>query len=66
MDGETLAIYFLEKLEQVRYASMVLYLTNGRAAGQPFPATADEAYTIAKDWKSSTAWTADSRGIIAS
>ena len=65
MDGETLAIYFLEKLDQVRHGSMVLYLTNGRAAGQPFPATADEAYTIAKDWKSSSAWAADSRGIIA-
>ena len=39
---------------------MVLYLTNGRAAGQ----AADEAYIIAKDWKSSTARVADSRGII--
>ncbi len=43
MDGETLAIWFLEKLDQVRHGSMVLYLTNGRAAGQAFPATADEA-----------------------
>ena len=65
MDGETLAIWFLEKLDQVRHGSMVLYLTNGRAAGQAFPATADEAYTIAKDWKSSTVRAADFRGIIA-
>ena len=49
MDGETLAICFLEKLDQVRHGSMVLYLTNGRAAGQAFPATADEDYNIAKD-----------------
>ena len=44
---------------------MVLYLTNGRAAGQDFPTTADEAYTIAKGWKSSTVRAADFRGIIA-
>ena len=63
MDGETLAIWFLEKLDQVRHGFMVLYLTYGRAAGQAFPATADEAYTIAKDWKSSTVRAADSRRI---
>jgi hypothetical protein len=49
MDGETLAIWLLEKLDQDRHGSMVLYLTNGRAAGQAFPATADEAYTIANE-----------------
>ena len=65
MDGETSAIWFLEKLDQVRHGAMVLYLTNGRVAGQAFPATADEAYIIAKDWKSSSARIADSRGIIA-
>ncbi len=65
MDGETSAICFLEKLYQVRHSAMVLYLTNGRAAGQAFTATADEAYIIAKDWESSSARVADSRGIVA-
>ena len=44
---------------------MVLYLTNGRAAVHAFPATVDEAYMIAKDWKSSSVRVADSRGIVA-
>jgi hypothetical protein len=44
---------------------MVLCLTNGMAAGQAFPATADEAYIIAKDGNNSFARVADSRGIIA-
>ena len=65
MDGKTSAIWFLEKLDQARHGAMVLYLTNGRIAGQTFPATAGEAYIIAKDWKSSSARVADSRGIIA-
>jgi hypothetical protein len=43
MDGETSAIWFLEKLYQVRHGAMVLYLNNGRAVGQAFPATTDEA-----------------------
>ncbi len=62
MGGKTLA-FFLEKLDQFRHGPMVIYPTNGRDAGQPFPAIADEAYTIAKEWKSFTAWAADSRGI---
>ena len=65
MDGEASAIWFLEKLDQVWHGAMVLSLTNGRAAGQAFPATADEAYIIAKDWRSSSARVADSRGIMA-
>jgi hypothetical protein len=40
MDGETSAIWFLEKLDQVRHGAMVLYLTNDRVARQAFPATA--------------------------
>jgi len=44
---------------------MVLYLGNGMAAGQAFPATVDEAYIIAKGWKSSSARVTDSRGIAA-
>jgi hypothetical protein len=44
---------------------MVLYLTNGRVDGQAFPVTVDEAYIIAKNWKSSSARVKDSRGIIA-
>ena len=44
---------------------MVMYLSNGGVAGQAFPSTADEAYIIKKDWKSSNARVADSRGIIA-
>jgi hypothetical protein len=55
MNGETSAILILEKLDHARHGAMVLYLANGRAAGQAFPATADEAYTIAKDWKSYSA-----------
>ncbi len=47
-DGETSAIWFLEKLDQIRHGAMVLHLINGRAAGEGFPATADEAYIIAK------------------
>jgi len=43
---------------------MVLYLTNGRVAGQVFSASANEAYIIEKDLKSSTTRVADSRGII--
>jgi hypothetical protein len=43
---------------------MVLYLTNGRAADQAFPATVDEAYTIAKNWKDYIVRAADFRGII--
>ena len=43
---------------------MALYLTNGMDAGQAFPATADEAYIIAKKWKSSSARLAASRGLI--
>ena len=43
MDGETLTICFLEKQEQDRHGSMVLYLTNGRDAGQAFTTTVDEA-----------------------
>jgi hypothetical protein len=34
MDGQTSAIWFLKKLDQVRHGAMVLYLTNGRVAGQ--------------------------------
>ena len=45
---------------------MVLYINRDRAAGQAFSATADEAYIIAKDWKSFFSRVADSRGIIAS
>jgi hypothetical protein len=55
IDGETSAIWFLEKLDQVRHGTMVLYLTNGRVAGKAFPAITGEAYIIAKDWKSSSA-----------
>ena len=44
---------------------MMLYLTNGRAVGQAFPATSAEAYTVAKYWKSSTVRAAYFRGIIA-
>ncbi len=49
MDGETSAIWFLEKLDKVRHGAMVLHLTNDRVDGHAFPATADEAYIIAKD-----------------
>ena len=49
MDNETSVIWFLKKLYQLRHGAMVLYLTNGRVAGQAFPATTDEAYIIAKD-----------------
>ncbi len=65
MDGEPSAIWLLEKLDQARHGAMVLYLTNGMVVGQAFPATADEAYIIVKDWKSLSARVADSRGIIA-
>ncbi len=65
MDGETSAIWLLEKLYQVRHGAMVLYLTNSKVAGQAFPATADEAYIIGKVGKSFSARVADSRGIIA-
>jgi len=65
MDGETSAIWFLENLDQVQNGAMVLYLTNGRVAGQASSATADEAYIIAKNRKTSSARVADSRGIIA-
>jgi hypothetical protein len=44
---------------------MVLYLTDGRAAGQAFPVTADEAYIIANDYKRSSPRVCDSRGIVA-
>ncbi len=36
MDGETSAICFLEKLDQNRHGAMLLYLTNGKVAGQAF------------------------------
>ena len=65
MDGETSTLWFLEKLDQVRHGAIMLSLTNGRAAGQAFPATSDEAYIIAKDWRSSSARVADSHGIMA-
>ncbi len=65
MDGKTSANWFLEKLDQVQHRAMVLYLTNGRDAGQTFPVIADEAFIIAKDWKSYSARIANSRGIIA-
>ncbi len=45
---------------------MVLNLNNGRAVGQVFPPTADKAYIIANDWKSSSARVAHSRETIAS
>jgi hypothetical protein len=64
MDGETLANFWGEKLDQVQQGYMMIYLTNGRSAGKPFPATTDEAYTIAKDLKRSTAWAANGRGKI--
>ena len=44
---------------------MLTLLKNNRAAGMGFPATVDAAYLIAKDWMSSTAQVADSRGVIA-
>ena len=65
MDQEQQAIWFLEKLDKERHGSMLTVLKNNRAAGMTFPATVDAAYVIAKDWMSSTARVADSRGIIA-
>jgi len=62
MNGETLAIWSLEKLHQVQHGSMMIFITNGRADGQAFLTTTDEAYTIAKDRKSSTSRTAYSCG----
>ncbi len=44
---------------------MVLCLINGIVAGQAFLVTADEAYIIAKDWKSSSARVTDLRRIVA-
>ena len=42
-----------------------MYVTNGTAAGQVFPAKANEAYTIIKGRKSSSVRVADSREIVA-
>jgi hypothetical protein len=65
MDTETSVIWFLKKIDQDRHGAMVLHLINDRAAGQVFPATANVAYIIAKNWKRTSARVADSRGIIA-
>jgi hypothetical protein len=65
MDGETSAIWFVEELHQVRHGAMVLYLTNGRADGQALTATVEEAYIIAKHWKSCSARVVDLCGIMA-
>ncbi len=65
MNGETSAIWVLEKLDKVQHGVIVYYLTNSSDTEQAFPVTANEAYIIAKDWNISSARVADSRGIIA-
>ena len=63
---EQLALEFLKKLDQVRHGAMLVHLLNGRSAGGAFPSTANDAYIVAKDWRSASLRVADSRGIVAS
>ena len=45
---------------------MLVQLLNGRSAGGAFPASANDAYVVAKDWISASLRATDSRGIVAS
>jgi len=65
MVGKTFGIWLLEKQNTFRHCAKTLYITNGITAGQSIPATADEAYIIAKNWKSFSTRVTDSRRIIA-
>ena len=65
MDQEQQVIWFLEKLDKERHGSMLTVLKNNCAARMGLPATVDAAHLVAKDWMSSTAGVANSRGVIA-
>lgn len=61
---ERLALKFLKKLDPVRHGRMVSQLNNNQMAGMPgFPTTVQQAYNLAKDWKSDVRLT-DSRGAV--
>ena len=45
---------------------MLVQLLNGRSAGGAFPASANDAYVVAKDWRSASLRANVSRGIVAS
>jgi hypothetical protein len=60
LDPQRLALKFLKKLDQVRHGAMIVHLMNGRSAGGAFPETVDAAYSIVKDWKSTSARVSDS------
>jgi hypothetical protein len=45
---------------------MLVQLLNDRSAGGAFPASANDAYEVAKDWRSASLRATDSRGIVAS
>jgi hypothetical protein len=66
INPEQLALKFLNKLDQVRHGAMLVQSFNGRSAGGAFPATANDAYVVAKDWRSASIRVADSWGIVAS
>ncbi len=65
MDPQRLALKLLKKFDQFRHGAMIVHLMNGRFSGSAFLETVDAAYSIAKDWKSTSARVSDSRGIIA-
>lgn len=51
MAQDRLVIKFLNKLDPARHGAMVAQLENTQRAGGAFPATVEEAYSIAKVWK---------------
>ena len=62
---EQLAFTFLEKLNQVRHGDMLVHLLNIRSPGGVFFATANDAFIVAKDWRSVSLRLADSCGVVA-
>ncbi len=52
IEPEQLALKFPKKLDQVRHGAILVQLLNGRSAGGAFLTSANDAYVVAKDWRS--------------
>lgn len=61
---DQLVLKFLGKLDPARHGNMVVELENGQRNGNPFPASVEAAYQLAKDWRTTATSKNSPRGAV--